>query len=135
MGTADPTFFFKDFIYVFMKDAERQAETQAEGEAGSSQGADAGLDPRAPGSRPGPKADTQPLSLPSAPAGLTLQLRLLQCMQQANGGTVPGMGTLETLLFLHSFWGPQEFMRRPRSTLHFGLFSFYSESLSSSLMV
>ena len=27
--------FFKDFIYLFMRDTEREAETQAEGEAGS----------------------------------------------------------------------------------------------------
>ena len=32
-------FFFKDFIYLFMRDTEREAETQAEGEAGSMQGA------------------------------------------------------------------------------------------------
>ena len=31
--------FFKDFIYLFMRDAEREAETQAEGEAGSLWGA------------------------------------------------------------------------------------------------
>ena len=31
-------FFFTDFIYLFMRDTEREAETQAEGEAGSSQG-------------------------------------------------------------------------------------------------
>ena len=31
------TFFFKDFIYLFMREGE--AETQAEGEAGSIQGA------------------------------------------------------------------------------------------------
>ena len=30
--------FFKDFIYLFMRDPERKAETQAEGEAGSPQG-------------------------------------------------------------------------------------------------
>ena len=29
------SFFFKDFIYLFMRDAEGEAETQAEGEAGS----------------------------------------------------------------------------------------------------
>ena len=29
----------EDFIYLFMKDTEREAETQAEGEAGSMQGA------------------------------------------------------------------------------------------------
>ena len=30
--------FFKDFIYLFMRDTQREAETQAEGEAGSMQG-------------------------------------------------------------------------------------------------
>ena len=33
-------FFKKDFIYLFMRDTEREAETQAEGEAGSMQEAD-----------------------------------------------------------------------------------------------
>ena len=32
------TLLFKDFIYLFMRDTEREAETQAEGEAGSMQG-------------------------------------------------------------------------------------------------
>ena len=36
------THFFKDFVYLFMRDThthtEREAETQAEGEAGSVQG-------------------------------------------------------------------------------------------------
>ena len=32
-------FFFKVFIYLFMRDRDRGAETQAEGEAGSMQGA------------------------------------------------------------------------------------------------
>ena len=31
--------FKKYFIYLFMRDTEREAETQAEGEAGSMQGA------------------------------------------------------------------------------------------------
>ena len=35
-------FFFKDFIYLFMRDTEREAETQAEGEADSMQGARGG---------------------------------------------------------------------------------------------
>ena len=36
--------FFKDFIYLFMRDTEteREAETQAEGESGSMQGASLG---------------------------------------------------------------------------------------------
>ena len=33
------TYYFKDFIYLFMRDTEREAETRAEGEAGSMQGA------------------------------------------------------------------------------------------------
>ena len=45
----------------------RDTETQAEGETGSCGKPDAGLDPRTPGSRPAPKADTQPLSHPAAP--------------------------------------------------------------------
>ena len=32
-------FLFLDFIYLFMKDAQREAEIPAKGEAGSSQGA------------------------------------------------------------------------------------------------
>ena len=39
-------FFFKDFIYLFMRDTEREAETQAEGEAGSMQGTQCGTWPR-----------------------------------------------------------------------------------------
>ena len=27
--------FFKDFVYLFMRDTKKEAETQAEGEAGS----------------------------------------------------------------------------------------------------
>ena len=45
------------------RERDREAETQAEGEAGSMhREPDAGLDPGTPGSRPGPKADAQPLS-------------------------------------------------------------------------
>ena len=32
-------FVFKDFIYLFMRDTQREAETQSEGEAGPPQGA------------------------------------------------------------------------------------------------
>ena len=59
--------FKKDFIYLFMRDSEREAETQAEGEAGSLQGAQCGLDPKTPGSCPEPKADAQLLSHPGVP--------------------------------------------------------------------
>ena len=52
------------------REREREGETQAEGEAGSMQGAQRGtlgLDPGTPGSRPGLKADVQPLSHPGVP--------------------------------------------------------------------
>ena len=66
-----------------MRDTEkdREAETQVEGEAGSMQGArrgtrcrepNVGLDPGTPGSRPGLKAGTQPLSHPGIPLRCSL---------------------------------------------------------------
>ena len=57
--------FFKDFIYLFMRDTQREAET--EGEAGSPQGARCGTRSRFPGSRPELKADAQLLSHPGIP--------------------------------------------------------------------
>ena len=56
--------FLKDFFFLFIHDRhrEREAETQAEGEVGSKQEPDVGLDPGTPGSCPGPKAGTKPLS-------------------------------------------------------------------------
>ena len=39
-GCLEIVIFFKDFIYLFMRDTQREtAETQAEGEAGSMSGA------------------------------------------------------------------------------------------------
>ena len=55
--------FFKNFIYLFMRD--REAETQAEGEACGEP--DAGPDPGTQGLRPGLKAGAQPLSHPREP--------------------------------------------------------------------
>ena len=37
-GKKGSTFFFKDFIYLSMRDTERETEAQAEGEAGSPTG-------------------------------------------------------------------------------------------------
>ena len=54
-------FFFKDFIYLFMKDTEREAEKQL------TQGARYRTRSRAPGSCPEPKASAQPLSHPGIP--------------------------------------------------------------------
>ena len=54
-------FFYKDFIYLFMRagerEREREAETQAEGEVGSMQGARCGTQSQDPGSCSEPKAD------------------------------------------------------------------------------
>ena len=60
--------FCFNFIYLFMRDThrERQRHRQREKQAPCGK-PDAGLDPGTPGSRPEPKADTQPLSHPGAP--------------------------------------------------------------------
>ena len=56
--------FFKDHIYWFMRDTEREAERQAEGEAGSLRGAWCQTRFQDPGVTPW--ADAQPLSYPGA---------------------------------------------------------------------
>ena len=58
--------FFKDFIYLFMRDTDREAETQAKGAPPCGE-PDVGLDTRTLRSRPGPKAEAQPLNHPGAP--------------------------------------------------------------------
>ena len=60
-------FLKKDFIYLSMRDTQREAETQAEEKQAPCREPDAGLDPRTLGSLPEPKADAQPLSPPGAP--------------------------------------------------------------------
>ena len=50
-----------------MRDTEREAETQTEGEQAPSKEPDVGFDPETPGSHPGPKAGTKPLSHPGIP--------------------------------------------------------------------
>ena len=59
--------FLRDFIYLFMRDTQREAETRAEGEAGSMQRARRGT--RSPVSRIMPWADgsAKPLSHPGVP--------------------------------------------------------------------
>ena len=64
-------FFFKDFIHLFMRDThtererererERQRHRQREKQA-PCRDPDVGLNPRSPGTHPGPKAGTKPLS-------------------------------------------------------------------------
>ena len=50
-----------------MRDTEREAETQAEEKQASCREPDMGLHPRSPGSHPGLKAGTKPLSHPGCP--------------------------------------------------------------------
>ena len=59
-------------MIVTQREREAETETQAEGDAGSMyQESDMGFDPGSPGSRPGPKAGTKPLSHP----GISLFIR------------------------------------------------------------
>ena len=60
-------FLKKDFIYLFMRDTQREVETLAEEKQAPCRKPNAGLDPRTPESLPEPKADTQPLSHPGVP--------------------------------------------------------------------
>ena len=60
-------FFFKDFIYLFMRDTDRKAETQAEGEAGSLQGARCGTQSQVSRITPWAKGSDKPLSHPGCP--------------------------------------------------------------------
>ena len=55
-------FFFKDFIYLFMRDTEREAETYQREKQSPRRDCDVGLDPRTPESHPELKVDAQPLS-------------------------------------------------------------------------
>ena len=64
-------FFFKDFIYLFMRDTERQRHRGREKQAPCRE-PDVGLDPRTLGSQPEPKADAQPLSHPGVPRGMAI---------------------------------------------------------------
>ena len=63
---------FKGFIYLFMRDTEREGETetQAEGEAGSMQGARRGTRSRHPGVTPWAEGGAQPLSYQGVPPPL-----------------------------------------------------------------
>ena len=65
--------FFKDFIYLFMRNTHREREREREGgrdteeKQAPSRKPDVGLDPGTPGSCPGLKAGTKPLSHPGIP--------------------------------------------------------------------
>ena len=58
--------FFKDFIYLLIRDTQRQRRRQREKQAPPRE-SDSGPDPGTPGSHPEPKADAQPLSHPDVP--------------------------------------------------------------------
>ena len=56
------------FIYLFMRDTKRKGgQRHMQREKTPCREPDVGLDPGAPGSHPGLKADTQPLSIPGVP--------------------------------------------------------------------
>ena len=61
-------YIFKYFIYLFMRDREKEAETQ--GKQAPCREPDVGLNPGTPGSHPEPKANAQPLSHPGVPSVL-----------------------------------------------------------------
>ena len=82
-----PFLFLKqDFIYLFMRDKQREAETQAEGEAGSPQGAKWGTRSPDLGSCPEPKADAQPLNLPGLPEPLLKGREYSKCVSEQQKG-------------------------------------------------
>ena len=56
--------FFKDFIYLFMRDTQRERQRHKQAPC---RVPDVGLNPGTPGSCPGPKAGAQPLSHPGVP--------------------------------------------------------------------
>ena len=72
-------FLFFYFIHLFMRDTEqeREAEIQAEGKQAPFREPDVGLDPGSPGSHPGPKTGTKPLSHPGIPPAPSLESRFL----------------------------------------------------------
>ena len=62
--------FLKDFIYLFMRDTERESQRHRQREKQAPcREPDVGLEPTTVGSRPELKADTQPLSHPGVPEG------------------------------------------------------------------
>ena len=80
--------FSQDFIYLFTRDTERQGHRQREKQAPCREH-DVGHDPRIPGSRPEPKADTQPLSYPGISLGFSCN-ELLSSVWQQVWQTQPG---------------------------------------------
>ena len=60
--------FLKDFIYLFMRDTQREGQRHRQREKQAPwRDPNVGLDPRTPGSCPGPQADAQQLSHPGIP--------------------------------------------------------------------
>ena len=69
-------FFFNDFIYLFMRDTEREWERQRHRQREKQapcRKPDVGLNPGTPGSGPEPKAGVLPLSHPDIPHQITLK--------------------------------------------------------------
>ena len=72
--------FRKDFIHLFTQERHIQRERQRHGEREEQapcREPNAGLDHRTLGSRPGPKADTEPLSPPGTPTYLSYNYKFV----------------------------------------------------------
>ena len=87
-----------------MRDTERDRDRPREKQAPCRE-PDMGLDPGTPGSHPGPKADTQPLSHPGVPGTVISEDGLQQTSEwgaaQAARSAVDGEVLTEGLTFLH----------------------------------
>ena len=69
-------FFFKDFIYLFMRDTERErGRDTGRGKQALCRVPDVGLDTGSPGSHPGLKAGAKPLSPPGIPVPFNLYIQ------------------------------------------------------------
>ena len=71
------TLFKNLFIYLFLKDPEREAETQAEGEAGSMQGVRRGTRPQVSRITPWAEGGAKPLSHSGCPILLFFFFKIL----------------------------------------------------------
>ena len=66
-------FFYLDFIYLFMRDTEKEAETQAEGEAGSLRGPRCGTRSQDPGITPWTEGRCSTAEPPERPRTMPLK--------------------------------------------------------------
>ena len=89
--------FFKDFIYLFIRDTERETETQAKGKAGSLQGAWCGTWPQDSGIMTWAKgrvSTTEPPRFPQNPGLLNIPQHFVSWRGRGSVAPVtPGLGS------------------------------------------